>query len=129
MYTLKLQHLHTGWMEPIEAGSEAEKVALEAAQIKEDEPEGTRGSNVVLLEHTWLKSCCNSIRESFVWVKNAVKVQATKFVDGENPYRCEISITTVNVTVICSLIIVYLDLIKYAFFVKSADFALGVLQL
>ena len=116
-------------MEPIEAGSEAEKVALEAAQIKEDEPESTWGSNVVLLEHTWVKSCCASIRESFIWMKNTVKVQATKFVDGENPYRCEISITTVNLTVISSLITAFLESIKYAFFDKSADFSLGVLQL
>ena len=99
-------------MEPIKAGSEAEKAALDAARIKEDSPETNRSNNVVLLKHTWLKSCCSSIRDFFIEVKNAVKRQADKFVSGSNPYRCEISITTVNLTVICSLIVAFMDQIK-----------------
>lgn len=116
-------------MEPIEAGSEAEKAALEAAEIKGDEPESNRVNNVVLLESTWLRSCFSCMRESFDWVKNSLKGQATKFLSGSDPYRCEVIVTTVNLTVICSLIVAFLDQIKFAFFVKEADFPLGVLAL
>ncbi len=116
-------------MEPIGAGSEAEAIALEAAQIKEDDPESRRVSDVALLQTTWLKTCCSSIKDSFLWVKNAMKQQATKFISGSDPYRCEISLTTVNFTVICSLVVAFMDQMKYAFFSKEADFAVGVIQL
>ncbi len=116
-------------MEPIEAGSKAEKAALEAAQIKEDVQEPSSFSNAVLHDITWVKSCFSSMAESSIWVKNGVKGQASRFVSGTDPYRCEVSLTTVNLTVICSLIVAFLDQIKYAFFVKGADFSLSVLQL
>ena len=116
-------------MEPIEAGSEAEKTAFEAAQIKEEDPEISRNGNTVLLGHTLVKSCYSSVRKSFFWFKNGVKKQASNFISGSNPYRCEISITTVNLTVLCSLIVAFLDQMKYAFFVKEADFSLSILQL
>ncbi len=47
--------------------------------------------------------------------------QATKCLSGGAPYRFEFNLTTVNVLVLCSTIVAFLNQMRYAFFPERAD--------
>ena len=115
-------------MEPIKAGCDAEKAAMEAAQQKENNSDN-KNNGTIFIHNTWVKSCCSSCGKIFKWMKDAFNDQAAKILRGSSPYRCEISITTVNILVLCSLIVAFLDQAKYAFLTKDTDYALGVVLL
>jgi hypothetical protein len=116
------------WMEPIKAGSDGEKAAIEAAKRKTGSAkEGHQGA--MYKEKIWMKSCCISCKEILQSKVEALRYHVKEFITGSSPYRCEISITIVNVLVLCSLIVAFLDLMKHAFFVESTDHRLGILLL
>ncbi len=122
-----------GWMESIEKDSDAERAALKASQTTELHNTSSKGGTAIKNVSTFVKNngkaLLGSCAKAFSWIGSAFKSQASKIVSGSNPYRCEISITTVNFLVACSIIVAFLDQVKHAFFTKDADFALGVLLL
>jgi len=115
----------TGWMEPIQQGSDAEIAAWKASQIKEVEKTPRRGS---VISNVSIKPLFVSCAKTFSWMGGAFKKQAAKIVSGSDPYRCEFSITTVNFLVMCSLIVAFLDQTKHAFFCKDADFTFAIVM-
>jgi hypothetical protein len=116
-------------MEPIEAGSDAERAAIDAANRKYKTVKIRSVRSVIFNRNTWMKSCCISCKETFQSQVQRFKHHSKQLITGSNPYRCEISITSVNVLVLCSLIVAFLDLMKHAFFAKGADHHLGIVLL
>lgn len=105
-----------GWMEPIEAGSDAERAALAAAQRKDDDP---KSKSTPILNSSLVKAFSSSLTKMSERVMNFVKDQASKILSGSKPYRFQCTFSTVNFIVICSLIVVFADTFKYSFYVKS----------
>jgi hypothetical protein len=53
------------------------------------------------------------------------KRQANAFLNGMSPYNCSITITAVNIVVLCSIWYMFIDQARLAFFPTSADNALA----
>ncbi len=110
------RNITQGWMEPIEAGSDAERAALAAAERKDDDP---KSKSTPILNSSWMKAFSSGLTKMTERVINFVKDQASKILSGSKPYRFQCTFSTINFIVICSLIVVFADTFKYSFYVKS----------
>jgi hypothetical protein len=118
-------------MEPIEPGSEGEKAAMRAAQCTMDtihtqNPAMNRG---VFGHRACVTGCREGVKMAFKNVKRFVARQAELVTSGQPPYRIQLRFTTVNLFVLCSLIVALLELFKYAFLPVEADNAVHVIVL
>ena len=103
-------------------GSDGWKAAMAAAKSKRVLDDGL---NKFARRSAARKNCskvASSIRDFF-------KDQASRFVAGESPYDLEIHITSVKILVLCSIIVAFLDLFKYAFLPKTCDPAVSYIIL
>eukprot|EP00557_Chaetoceros_sp_GSL56_P001921 CAMPEP_0176493060 /NCGR_PEP_ID=MMETSP0200_2-20121128/9354_1 /TAXON_ID=947934 /ORGANISM="Chaetoceros sp., Strain GSL56" /LENGTH=1289 /DNA_ID=CAMNT_0017890711 /DNA_START=23 /DNA_END=3892 /DNA_ORIENTATION=- len=125
------QRAQRGWMEPISPGSEGEKAAMRAAQCTIDTilAEGPATNHGVFGCRTCITECRDAMNLAFKKFKHFVERQAELVASGQAPYRIQFSFTTVNLFVICSLIVALLELFKYAFLPIEADNAVHVIAI
>lgn len=114
-------------MESIEEGSDSFNTAMLAAEKKEGIDDFLKSPP--MLDNTWVKHFFSSIKKYCNWVLDVTKDQAYKITSGSKPYNCEFTFSTVNIIVMCSLVVAFFDVCKYAFFGKSVDFPLSVVLL
>ena len=111
-------------MEPIEAGSDAEKKALEAAQRKEYTLMGKYNTPVLSNRLKVLGSSSAKITRKVV---DIFKSQASNIVSGS--YEFQLNISSINFIVLCSLIVAFLDLISHAFLKRRDDYRMDIILL
>ena len=104
-------------MEPIEKNSDGEQAALIAAKHFRGLSDRTR----LPQDQNKFGKFVVTISSFLTRVISFLKSQATKFLSGNGPYRCEIKITTVNFLVLCSCVVAFMDQAKLAFFKESWD--------
>lgn len=106
-------------MEPIptEAGVVA---AMAAARQKEETGDHDHGHN---------NSCIAAFRRKlcrfFLSITRFVHSQASKCLSGQAPYRFEMKVTTVNILVLCSIIVAFGDQMRYAWLSPACDDAVS----
>jgi len=125
--TCAIQRADAEYMETIRKEDIGFNAALDAAKCTTSQAEVTASTSAKFcIQCICLSSCFSSCRKAYKAIEIIYKDQATKITSGDAPYRIRITFTTVNFLVLCGLIVAFLDQLKYAFFPKSADFALGI---
>lgn len=119
------------WMYPLPASELAYESALKAAQTtkktvedekKRLEPAGKRGLEWFKIK-VWNR-CVGAYRSARVHTK----VQTAKFLYGNTPYSFDLQFTGVNFLVLCSVIYMFIDNIRLAFFSRASDWAIMIIM-
>ncbi len=109
------QRADRGVMEWIEKGCPGHEAAMAAAKHTPSPPGESGHGSAGFCDNKCFHAISKFCKTGLSATKGFLKDHATRCLSGQAPYRIEIKITTVNLLVICAIIVAFLEQIKHIF--------------